>query len=356
MRQDVIDSLSGVFPSRIPTKETLNHPGLIRRVSGLDPWDHPADAFGEAWRKLSIDVHAAAPASATRPQVPGGTWVENGWRCADIGVFPTAVRVSYLEDLDHSGDDWIYAYDPKRDDIDPVAQAAALAAAQAEFRARFGDLAVHDHLYYTMLFTWPVVTFDWEPFLAAAVLDPERFDRHFWQPWAEISRRNVEGLAAMGEEVVFVHDDLATSRGPVFSPAFYDRWIFPRYERILEPAVRAGRRIVFASDGNIDAFLERLLELPFAGLVYENPATSFDRVLATWGEAGRGFIGGIDTALLTHASPGEVAAHTRSVIERGSRYPGFVLSSCGGLYGDVPMENLLAYFETRDRMGIPAEV
>jgi len=352
----VIAALSGAVPSRTPTREALNHPCLVRRVSGIDPWDSPADAFSEAWRKLSIDVHAAVPATAPRPRVPGGTWVEDGWRYADLGVFPTAVRVSYLDDLDHSREDWIYAYDPRRDDVDPVALAGELAAAHAEFRRRHGDLAVQYHLYYTTLFMWPIVTFDWEPFLAAAALDPERFDRHFWQPWAEISRRNVEALAAMGEEVVFVHDDLATARGPAFSPAFFERWIFPRYERILEPALRAGRRIIFVSDGNIDAFLERLLELPFAGIACESPATPFDRVLATWGEAGRGFVGGIDTALLALGRPGDVVEHTRNVIERGRRYPGFMLSSCGGIHGDVPMENLLAYFLTRDRMGIPAEV
>jgi hypothetical protein len=44
------------------------------------------------------------------------------------------------------------------------------------------------------------------------------------------------------------------------------------------------------------------------------------------------------------------------VIERGRRYPGFVLGASGGIHGDVPVENLVAYFETRDRMGIPAEV
>ena len=95
-------------------------------------------------------------------------------------------------------------------------------------------------------------------------------------------------------------------------PAFYDRWIFPRYERILEPAVRAGRKIVFVSDGNIDVFLERLLELPIAGIMFENPATPYERVLATWGEAGRGFIGGIDTALLTARLAGRGGrAHAR---------------------------------------------
>jgi hypothetical protein len=356
VRSDVLAALSGVFPSRIPTKETLNHPGLVRHVSGLDPWDRPAEAFASAWRKLSIDVHVPAPSSAPRPRVPGGTWEDGGWRYADIGVFPTAVRTVFLPDLDHGREDWVYGYDPSRDDVDLAAWGAGLAASHAEFQARFGDLAVHYHLYYTTLFMWPIVTFDWEPFLAAAALDPVRFDRHFWQPWAEISRRHVEALVAMGEEVVFVHDDLATSIGPVFAPGFYDRWIFPRYEHILEPAVRAGRKIVFVSDGNIDVFLERLLELPIAGIMYENPATPYGRVLATWGEAGRGFIGGIDTALLSRASPDAVAAHARDTIERGRRFPGFVLSSCGGLYGDVPMENLLAYFRTRDRMGIPAEV
>jgi uroporphyrinogen-III decarboxylase len=88
----------------------------------------------------------------------------------------------------------------------------------------------------------------------------------------------------------------------------------------------------------------------------ESPATPFDRVLATWGEAGRMFIGGIDSALLAFAQPEEVAGHTRTVIEQGRRYPGFVLGASGGIHGEVPLENLVAYFGTRARMGIPAEV
>jgi len=38
------------------------------------------------------------------------------------------------------------------------------------------------------------------------------------------------------------------------------------------------------------------------------------------------------------------------------RPPPATLATCGGIHGDVPMGNLLVYFETRDRMGIPAEV
>jgi uroporphyrinogen-III decarboxylase len=156
--------------------------------------------------------------------------------------------------------------------------------------------------------------------------------------------------------VVFTHDDLCMSTGPVFPPDFYERYIFSRYERIWEPLVSRGKKLVFVTDGNIELFLDRLLRLPIAGIMFETPATPFDRVLTTWGKAGRGFIGGISTSILTNGTPQEVRQHTRQVIEQGRRYPGFMLSSCGGLHGNIPMANLRAYFETRDRMGIPADL
>jgi uroporphyrinogen-III decarboxylase len=78
--------------------------------------------------------------------------------------------------------------------------------------------------------------------------------------------------------------------------------------------------------------------------------------MKTWGKAGRGFIGGISTRVLTFGTPDEVRAHTREVIEKGSRYPGFIISSCGQLPGNIPMENMLAYFETRNEMGITAQL
>ena len=77
---------------------------------------------------------------------------------------------------------------------------------------------------------------------------------------------------------------------------------FSRYEWIMEPVFQAGKKLVFVSDGNIDVLLERLLQFPIAGIMYENPATPFERVLQTWGKAGRGFIGGISTAILTNGT------------------------------------------------------
>ncbi|KKL15669.1 hypothetical protein LCGC14_2503280, partial [marine sediment metagenome] len=65
----------------------------------------------------------------------------------------------------------------------------------------------------------------WEGFMTTAALDPQRFERHFWVPRAEISRKHAEALCRTDEEVVFVHDDLTMTTGPVFAPEFYERYI-----------------------------------------------------------------------------------------------------------------------------------
>ena len=357
MKQDVVDALSGRFPRRIASKETLNHPGIINHASGLDVFQDTSQAFEIAWNALGIDIHPPAPTeSAPPPKAPGGTWEEGNTRYADLGVHPTSMPLEHCPELDKSDPDWIYQYQVVLDREALEREAAALRRASLDFRSRFGERAVFYHLYYTTLFMWPIVTFGWEPFLLAAASDPERFDRHFWQPWTEVSRLKCQALAALDDEVVFTHDDLTVSTGPVFAPAFFEKYIFPRYEYIWEPITRAGKKLVFVCDGNLDVFLERLLEFPIAGIMFENPTTPLDRVLATRGQAGRGFIGGVSTPLLTQGTPDEVRAHTRQIIERCREYPGFILSACGGLHGNIPMANMLAYFELRNDMGIDAQV
>jgi hypothetical protein len=355
MKQDVLDALSGKFPQKIPSKETLNHPGIINHVSGLDVYEDTPAAFDIAWRKLGIELHIPLmQKNARRPRLPGGTWEEDERVYSDYGVYPTSTRPPGGDGA--NAEELVFNYDPHQEDFDLEQAILNLRAANGAFRAHFSDLAVMYELYYTTLFMWPVVTFEWMPFMLAAATDPQRFDEQLWQPWARISRKHFEVLAAIDEEVVFCHDDLAMSAGPVFSPAFLDKYIFPRYEWVMEPVFKAGKKLIFVSDGNIDVLLERLLEFPIAGIMYENPATPFERVLSTWGKAGRGFIGGISTAILTNGAPEEVSRHTREVIKRGREYPGFIISSCGGLPGTIPMENMLAYIRTRHELGCYADI
>lgn len=384
MKEDVIKALSGEFPGRIPSKETLNHPGLIEHVTGIDPFADTARAYEAAWEKLGIDIHPPlGRENAARAKVPGGTWEEDGMQLSDMGVYPTSMPAEYCPGIEKSGLDWVFEYEVPESVFLSEKEAAAksdwflqssfratgglpaegvLGSREsfmricAEFERRFGKKAVNYQLYYTTLFMWPVTTFGWEAFMMAASMEPDRFDRELWQPWAKLSREYFEAAAESALDVVFCHDDLTMKTGPVFAPDFYEKYIFPKYEEIFAPVVEAGKKIVYVCDGNLDVFLERLLDFPIDGLMFESPATDFERVCETWGAAGRGVIGGLNTEVLTNGTADQVREHTAEVIEIGRKHPGFMISSPGGIHGNIPLENAIAYFQTRNEMGIPAEL
>lgn len=383
MKIDIINALSGIFPERIPSKETLNHPEFIEYITGINPFENTPLAFRIAWGKLGIDIHVPLPKeNALPPKLPGTTWKEGNLRLASLGVYPTSTVAEYCPGLDKSVESWILNYDVSRDgfleenDSKKIHEAEMHASFRQagglqgegqlgtieqlrqlarDFKKNFGDKAIMYHLYYTTLFMFPVVKFGWESFLMGALIYSDDFDKKLWEPWSEISRKYSEVAATLDTEVVFFHDDLVSGTGPYFDILFYEKYIFSRYNYILEPVVKAGKKIVFVCDGNLDIFLDRLLLFPFDGLMFENPATPFNRVLDTWGKAGRGFIGGISTVLLTSGTQEQVRNHTIEVIEAGRKYPGFIISSCGGLHGNIPMENIVTYFKTRGEMGIPSE-
>lgn len=384
MKQDVIDALSGIFPEKIPSKETLNHPDLMKYVSGIDPFEDTPISFEITWEKLGIDIHVAKPKSnAVRSKSGNSTWEEGNLQFSPLGVYSTSALIEFCPNIDKGDIAWPFQYDATQDGFLPDEKKGTipnlemhatfrpegglagegqqgtieqLREATSEFNRYFGNKAVHYHIYYTTLFMWPIVKFGWEPFVMAAASYPEQFNEQLWNPWSEVSRKYTEIAATLDSEVIFMHDDIVSGSGPIFPPEFYEQYIFPRYNYIFEPLVKAGKKIVYVCDGNLDCFLERLLDFPIDGLQFENPATPFERVLETWGNAGRGFIGGISTELLTNGTPGQVKKHTREVIEAGRKYPGFIISSCGGLHGSIPLENALAYFETRNLMGIPADL
>jgi hypothetical protein len=74
-------------------------------------------------------------------------------------------------------------------------------------------------------------------------------------------------------------------------------------------------------------------------------------VVERFGEAGLFFIGGIGTAKLAFGSPAECRQMVLDLYERVGDYPGFCLRCSGGLQGNIPMDNLDAYFDARAEIG-----
>jgi hypothetical protein len=333
-----------------PSKETLNHPELIRLASGLDPYVQTSKAYLEAYRSLGIDLvnrvpEGNAPAALEFGEVrdAGG-----GYREAYLGVYSTVARHVYpfatVEEFwDAPG------LDPSYQQLRTPVPHRLDAAEIRRKNELLGETGLYYYMLYTTLFMWAVEYLGWEVFLMAAAMDPDGFDEKFLQVVFPKSLQLIETLAQVDSPFVFCHDDLADAKGPMFHPAWYEKYIFPRYEPLWRPVKERGKQIIFVADGNMNEFLLPLRRSGVDGVMLENPATDFDRILDVFSD--KIVIGGIETGVLMHGTAEQVRTHVLEVDERTRGVPGFVMSTPGGIHGNLPPENLVAYFDARVKTG-----
>lgn len=363
-REDALETLNLRRGSRLSSKETLNHSGLMKHLSGKDPFQETEKAYLISIERLGINLITESPAPwwrvMERPNFclkPGETIyrvmpdvyhkkpIKQG--LAYAGVHPTIFPVEYP----FKDEEDVLNYDPSElmpESIEELAERDE--KGYQKMLKKLKGRAEPYGFYYTTFFMWPVMVFGWELFLVTAVSQEERFDR-LLDRFFQLSVRRTRALARTSIQVVILHDDITGSNGSFLAPDWYERHIFPRYPDILKPLLEAGKKVVFCSDGKLDIFLEKLIELEVDGFMSETPATNLDKLL----EIGKDkvIIGGIDTGILTRGSPEEVLIHTREVLHKTSDLPGFFISSPGGLYGNIPLQNLRAYFQARSEFGGP---
>mgnify|MGYP005847665395 CR=1 FL=1 len=355
MKSDVISAFSEKkISAKRPSKETLNHAGLVYLASGIDPYTDTRNAYLEAYRSLGIDILNRVPQSKAVKTLKTGESIPcgNGYKRAYIGLFDTYFRERYpFKDVDEffSAEDLELDYHelitpvPHKLDGNTIRQKMDIA----------GDTGLYYYMLYTTLFMWGVEYLGWEVFMMAATLEPELFEEKFLRRAFEKSKGYIAELAEADSPYVFVHDDLADKSGPVFSPDWYDRYIFPRYPELWKPAKERSKKVIFTADGNMEPFLKKLKETGVDGVMLENPATDFDKILDVFGDGI--VICGMDTYLLTFGTPKEISDHVDLISRKTSGVPGFAMCSPGGLHNNIPIENLEAYFDARVRNGFTPE-
>jgi len=363
-REDALKTLDLKRGSRLSSKETLNHPELMKHLSGKDPFEETEEAYFISIERLGIDLITESPAPwwkvMERPTLrlkPGETIykvmpdiyhkkpIKQG--LAYAGVHPTVFPVEYP----FKDEEDVLNYNPLELMPESIEELAEKEEKQyKEMIQKLKERAEPYGFYYTTLFMWPVMVFGWELFLVTAVSQEDRFDK-LLDRFFQLSVKRTTALARTSMNVVILHDDITGNNGPFLAPEWYERHIFPRYPDIFKPLLQAGKKVIFCSDGKLDVFLEKLIELGVDGFMPETPATNLDKLL----EIGKDkvIIGGIDTGILTRGSPEEVLVHTREVLHKTLDLPGFFISSAGGLYGNIPLENLRAYFQARSEFGGP---
>ena len=354
MLEDVRAWAKGQPNSKLVSKETLNHPQLIERITGLDVYEQTPQAYRRAYEALGIDIINRVPMQNAPPPTPPRQTRHHPSQprlLSHLGVYDTWMHTSYP----CQSPEEVLELDMIRlryeDLLVPVPHPCKHNDIQNRERY-MGNVGLYYPMPYYTLFMWGVEVLGWETFMLAASLYPDQFHNRFLKPCAAKSQAIVEEIVSSSDSpFLFLHDDLASAQGPIFKPEWYDRYIFPHYPDIWSAAKQQGKKIILVADGNMTEFLPRLIECGVDGLMFENPATPLENVIEYFGKPGRYLIGGIETALLTNGSPKQVYEMVVDLKEKTSQCPGFAIACCGGLHGNISMQNLEAYFDAKAEIG-----
>ena len=71
--------------------------------------------------------------------------------------------------------------------------------------------------------------------------------------------------------------------GPFMDPKVYREVIFPLYRQMWEPLRKAGKKILFCSDGTFDMFMDDLAACGADGFIFE-PSNDLDAIVRRFGK------------------------------------------------------------------------
>jgi hypothetical protein len=346
----------GLGPKRMPHWEHWSCPDAETYLTGIDYYNHPRQCrqrLAELYPELGLGV-PQSDEPRPRPELDLG---ERSSATDDHGRH--AIRWG-------DGESWHWDWGKTFRDVDEVLAFSPLAHAdftdvpvvesrdysdeerlyesyRRHYPSEHGDRAPEGSTascgFYNTMFMWPLLTFGWELFLQAC-LDP-RFDR-VMEEFAEINRRVFRTFARLPVNFVVCHDDIVNTRGPVCSPRWMRKHIFPRYEEFWSIVRDAGKQVIFMSDGNMDAYADDVLACGARGIVTE-PYTDFKAIARKHENvtlAGEG-----DNRILTRNDRDEIEAMVRSMVETGTMTGGYFMCIGNHIPWNVTPEGIRRYLD-----------
>jgi hypothetical protein len=193
--------------------------------------------------------------------------------------------------------------------------------------------------FYNTMFMWPLLVFGYQNFLSIC-LEPE-FER-IMDEFAEINRRVFRAFARLPINFVVCHDDIVLSTGPVCSPEWMHKYIFPRYEEFWGILKQAGKEVIFMVDGGVDAFVDDVMACGARGIISE-PFTDYKAIARRYENC---FIAGEgDNRILMRSDPVEIRSMVESMTETGRMSKGYMMCIGNHIPFNVPSESLELYFD-----------
>jgi hypothetical protein len=346
----------GLAPKRIPHWEHWSCPDAETYLTGIDYYEHPRLCrlrLRELYPQLALPIpetdepkprpvldlegESSGVDEKGRHRVRWGDAESNQW---DWGrEFKTAEEVFAFSPLGSAD----FTKIPVVESRDYSDEEKLYKEYRKEYPAEWGDKGPEGSTasvsFYNTMFMWPLLTFGWGLFLETC-LDP-RFER-IMEEFAEINRRVFRTFARLPVNFVVCHDDIVTTRGPVCSPAWMRKYIFPRYEEFWGMLKAAGREVIFMTDGCIDAYADDIFACGARGIITE-PYADFKAIARKHENcflAGEG-----DNRVLTRNDAEEIEAMVRRMDETAKMTGGYMMCIGNHIPWNIPPKAIKRYLD-----------
>ena len=346
--QNAMDALMLKGPAKIPRTEysASNYWDLIRRVTGIpvttdstgEEKERAVKAFEKAWDfgfTWSILTHNQV-LEPCRTRMGHAVYAQGGTD------FDTRVECPFTDVEQVLSFDPLSTYGEKD-----------RAALTAEYNAHYDrqcqlhpDQVNMTGIYITMI-SGLLEIFGWEYLLEGLGEDPERFGE-VANRYADWILQYFEALADSKAPVVMIHDDIVWTSGPFVNPAWYRRYVFPNYLKLFHPLHRAGKRILYTSDGCYDAFIDDIAACGVNAFVME-PTTNMEYIAKKYGQT-HAFVGNADCRILTMGTREDIEREVERCMRIGRDCPGFFMATGNHIPSNVPVENALWYNECYEKL------
>ena len=335
-QQRALDTINGNPTDRVAQLEWNAPPEFLRDVVGVDPYVKPAEAWLAFVEKYDLDATirggAGVPSAMGNAVRQDGDHAYTQWGIGDTG---------WLTDPVYKTPDEILAFDPRTHDTSSLQEKTdRFCKRYEEVKDWYGDRTQYVPGHYQLVLHYMPYWCDWGVFMELLALEPEMC-RPLFDRCESYSIEIMEAWSHSAAPAFIAHEDLCSARGPIFSPEFLRREIFPRYKRIYEPLRRKGIKVLATSDGLIEPIAQDLMDAGADGLFLE-PMNDIAKMVGLVGPGGI-LWGGGSSVVVTTGTPKTIRADVRERMQAAQNLPGFLFALGGEALQNVPSENFEAY-------------
>jgi len=334
---------------RVGRTEYCAHNELVRKITGLDPAAKDRKEQEKAWDKFyrwadydflwfADDGPDAWQKLGRATDMGHAVYAEGGTDFRDTLICPFKTPEEALS-FDAAGEYGLPDVNERARYFQEVHQ---------KMKAAYPEL-VNPGGYYKTLVSGCIETFGWDIFLMAVGTDQEKFGEYVLEGFFNVTLANIRAWAKTGVKVFVSHDDMVWTKGAIFKPEWYRKYIFPRYKKLWQPLKEAGIKVLFCSDGNFTEFIDDVAAAGADGFIFE-PTTDLQRIASKYGKT-HVIVGNADCRALTFGTKEDIEKEVKRCMDTAKACPGFIMAVGNHIPPNIPLDNALHYFDLVRKYG-----